>query len=61
MCRRGKGSDHAGQAAPDVAHNIRDITDASTLKALSHPVRIALIEALSLEDAMTATQLGEDR
>jgi DNA-binding transcriptional ArsR family regulator len=39
--------------------DIREITDASTLKALAHPVRIALIEALSLERAMTATELGE--
>ena len=39
--------------------DVREVTDARTLKALTHPVRIALIEALSLESAMTATELGE--
>jgi DNA-binding transcriptional ArsR family regulator len=38
---------------------LREITDARTLKALAHPVRIALLEALSLEGAMTATEVGE--
>ncbi len=38
---------------------MRDVSDARTLRALTHPVRIALIEALSLGGAMTATQLGE--
>src|ERR1700722_12700925 len=38
---------------------IRKITDARTLKALAHPVRIALFEELALGGAMTATQIGE--
>jgi DNA-binding Lrp family transcriptional regulator len=38
---------------------VRKITDARTLRALAHPVRIALIEELSLGGAMTATQIGE--
>jgi DNA-binding transcriptional ArsR family regulator len=38
---------------------MRDVSDARTLRALTHPVRIALLEALSLGGAMTATQLGE--
>jgi DNA-binding MarR family transcriptional regulator len=38
---------------------VRDVSDARTLRALTHPVRIALIEALSLAGARTATQLGE--
>jgi DNA-binding transcriptional ArsR family regulator len=38
---------------------VRQVTDAQTMRALSHPVRIALIEALSLEGPMTATQVGE--
>jgi DNA-binding transcriptional ArsR family regulator len=38
---------------------LREITDARTLRALTHPVRIALIEALSNGGAMTATELGE--
>ena len=39
--------------------NMRRVTDAATLRALSHPVRIALIEALFLGGSMTATELGE--
>jgi DNA-binding transcriptional ArsR family regulator len=38
---------------------VREVTDARTLKALAHPVRIALIEALTLEGALTATEVGE--
>ena len=38
---------------------VRKISDARTLKALAHPVRIALIEELELGGAMTATQVGE--
>jgi predicted ArsR family transcriptional regulator len=38
---------------------LRSVTDARTLRALTHPVRIALIEELSLRGAMTATEVGE--
>jgi DNA-binding transcriptional ArsR family regulator len=38
---------------------MRQLTDAKTMRALSHPVRIALIETLSLEGPMTATEVGE--
>jgi DNA-binding transcriptional ArsR family regulator len=38
---------------------LRRITDARTLRALAHPVRIALLEALKLHGSMTATQAGE--
>jgi len=45
---------------PDPApHRLRPLTDARTIRALSHPVRIALIELLSLEGPMTATEAGE--
>lgn len=37
----------------------RKITDARTLQALAHPVRIALMEELALGGAMTATEVGE--
>jgi DNA-binding transcriptional ArsR family regulator len=37
---------------------LRTVSDAQTLRALSHPVRIALIEALFIGGAMTATQVG---
>jgi predicted transcriptional regulator len=38
---------------------LRQVTDARTMRALSHPVRIALIETLSLEGPLTATEVGE--
>jgi len=41
------------------APNVREITDARTLRALAHPVRIALLEALILRGPMTATEVGE--
>jgi DNA-binding transcriptional ArsR family regulator len=37
----------------------RQISDAQTMRALSHPVRIAIFETLSLEGPMTATEVGE--
>ena len=39
--------------------NVRELTDSRTLRALTHPVRIALLEALLLHGAMTATEVGE--
>jgi predicted ArsR family transcriptional regulator len=39
--------------------DVRDIGDVQTLRALAHPVRIALLEALSLDGPLTATQAGE--
>src|ERR1700685_3666291 len=50
-----ESADTAGHALPD----LRSISDVRTLRALGHPVRIALIEELSLGGAMTATQVGE--
>jgi DNA-binding transcriptional ArsR family regulator len=38
---------------------VRQVTDAQTMRALSHPVRIALLEVLSLEGPLTATEVGE--
>jgi DNA-binding transcriptional ArsR family regulator len=46
-------------ASHDAGADLRRVTDARTLRALAHPVRIALIEALILGGAMTATQVGE--
>jgi DNA-binding transcriptional ArsR family regulator len=39
---------------------LRQLTDARTMRALAHPVRIALMEALTVAGPMTATQLGEE-
>lgn len=38
---------------------LREVSDPRMLRALTHPVRIALIEALSLQGPMTATEAGE--
>jgi DNA-binding transcriptional ArsR family regulator len=48
-----------GAADPDPHHGLRQITDARTLRALAHPVRIALIETLATEGPMTATEVAE--
>jgi len=51
-----------GQEQPSAGRppsSLRNITDARTMRALAHPVRIALIETLILGGAMTATQVGE--
>jgi DNA-binding transcriptional ArsR family regulator len=52
-------TDTEGEPAAPALPKVREVTDAHTLKALAHPVRIAIIEALTLEGAMTATQVGE--
>src|SRR5271155_445912 len=38
---------------------LRELTDPKTLRALTHPVRLALLEALTLEGPLTATAAGE--
>jgi DNA-binding transcriptional ArsR family regulator len=50
-----------GAPAPDPAAvpALREITDVRTLRALAHPVRIALIEELTLNGPMTATEAAE--
>jgi predicted ArsR family transcriptional regulator len=45
-------------AKPDALAK-RQISDAQTMRALSHPVRIAIFETLSVEGPMTATEVGE--
>jgi hypothetical protein len=37
----------------------RELTDPTTLRALTHPVRLALLEVLTLEGPLTATAAGE--
>ena len=43
----------------DRASGQRNLTDPRTMRALTHPVRLALLEALHLEGPLTATQAGE--
>jgi predicted transcriptional regulator len=38
---------------------IRELTDALTIRALAHPVRMALLEALTREGPLTATQAAD--
>jgi DNA-binding transcriptional ArsR family regulator len=42
----------------DRQHELRELTDARQMRALAHPIRIALLEALTLEGPLTATQVG---
>ncbi|HEY3715286.1 MAG TPA: helix-turn-helix domain-containing protein [Jatrophihabitantaceae bacterium] len=39
--------------------DLRRVTDPQTLRALSHPVRLALLEVLTVEGPLTATRAGE--
>jgi predicted ArsR family transcriptional regulator len=47
--------EEAGQQGQE----IRRVSDAQTMRALAHPVRIAIIETLVFGGAMTATEVGE--
>jgi DNA-binding transcriptional ArsR family regulator len=49
--------DVAPADTPDVP--LREISDARTLRALTHPTRIALIEALAIGGPMTATEAAD--
>jgi DNA-binding transcriptional ArsR family regulator len=60
----GKAQATGEPAAPSAPPELRKVTDARTLRALAHPVRVALIEELSFGSihtgrGMTATELGE--
>ena len=51
---------NADESQPeDPTAMLRELTDPKTLRALTHPVRLALLEALALEGPLTATQAGE--
>jgi len=43
----------------DPRNGLRDVNDPKTLRALTHPVRLALLEALSIDGPLTATAAGE--
>jgi DNA-binding transcriptional ArsR family regulator len=53
-----KKSQPAPGDEPDV-HDQRDISDPRTMRALAHPVRLALLEALRREGPLTATRAAE--
>ncbi len=52
----GAGSDSSGMAAAVAAAGLRDLRDPRDMRALAHPTRLALLEALTLHGALTATQ-----
>ncbi|HEV2360684.1 MAG TPA: helix-turn-helix domain-containing protein [Acidimicrobiales bacterium] len=61
MARTGK-SDGGRREGPFVARNateMRDLRDPRTLRAMAHPVRLELLEALGIEGPLTATQAAE--
>ena len=47
------------RGASDPRDSLRRVTDAKTMRALAHPVRISLIELLIIVGPMTATQAAE--
>ena len=50
----------AGSEAPgSLGGAERELTEARELRALTHPVRLALIEVLNVEGPLTATEAGE--
>lgn len=52
--------EHSHQVpANDHSSSPQHLTDPSTIRALSHAVRLALIEVLGVHGALTATQAGE--
>ncbi len=53
------GSGSGPPQAERPSSGTREITDPRELRALAHPVRLALLEVLAVEGALTATQAGE--
>lgn len=45
--------------SPEPDPDVRELTDPRAMRAITHPVRLALIEALSLEGPLTATRAAE--
>jgi DNA-binding transcriptional ArsR family regulator len=57
---RGGGHTETPAAPPAARHDQRrEITDPRTMRALAHPVRLALVEALGREGELTATRAAE--
>ncbi|MDQ2750862.1 MAG: helix-turn-helix domain-containing protein [Actinomycetota bacterium] len=58
---RNMSSDHlpSPTTSTRAAAEGRELTDPRTMRALTHPVRLALLEVLLLEGPVTATQAGE--
>jgi DNA-binding transcriptional ArsR family regulator len=54
----GPGGDRSGEHPPDPADGMRDLRDPRDMRALAHPIRLALLEALTVHGPLTATQAG---
>jgi DNA-binding transcriptional ArsR family regulator len=52
-------ADPRGSAGPEGGAELRQLTGAQEIRALTHPVRLALLEVLSLDGPLTATEAGE--
>lgn len=44
---------------PEASPKTRELNDPRELRAMTHPVRLSLLEALNLHEALTATEAGE--
>ncbi|MGH9171671.1 MAG: helix-turn-helix domain-containing protein [Acidimicrobiales bacterium] len=55
----GPASQEPEDTAAAPADGIRELTDPRELRAVTHPVRLSLLEALRLHDQLTATEAGE--
>ncbi len=56
----GDDGDRCQHAAPDTSvDEPRQLTDPRELRAVTHPVRLSLLEVLGLHGALTATEAGE--
>jgi DNA-binding transcriptional ArsR family regulator len=49
----------ASAGHPDELRDVRQLTDPRDMRALAHPIRLALLEVLSVHGPLTATQAGE--
>jgi DNA-binding transcriptional ArsR family regulator len=57
--RGSTAGDEMDAAREEEVPELRQVSDAQTMRALAHPVRIALMEVLGLQGPMTATEAGE--
>ena len=55
----GAATDGAGGAAADVSAGQLELTDPAVMRALAHPLRWAILDALMHAGTLTATQAGE--
>ncbi len=51
--------EETGPSEPFSYENLRKVSDARELRALAHPVRMALYEAFALHQSLTATQAAK--